>query len=207
MTDLYAVTISPAAMLELFSAKHDRTGNLPPNLAVLPGAAVPVVRKDTDGERAIELMRWGLPNPEGKGGNPLATIADIGDARWRDCLGPDQRCLVPANAFSERHDAGSEPHWFARDESRTPFAFAGIWMPAKGGHTFFAILTTEANALVRPIHAEGMPVVLGEDDWEIWLAGDADAARALLRPAPEDLLHIVATGEERDPPESRMGYQ
>jgi putative SOS response-associated peptidase YedK len=200
MTDLYAVTISPAAMLDLFKAKHDRSGNLPPQLAVVPGGAVPVVRIDTDGERGIELMRWGLPV---KGDKPLATIADAG----QDFPKPERRCLVPANAFSERHDTGTEPHWFARDESRTPFAFAGIWMPADGDHPIFAILTTEANALVRPIHAAGMPVVLTEDDWDIWLAGDAGAACALLRPAAEGLLSLVATGEERDPPESRMGYQ
>ena len=207
MTDLYAVTISPAAMLDLFAAKHDRTGNLPPNLAVTPGAAVPVVHSDSDGERAIELMRWGLPDPQGKGEEPVTTIGNI-DA-WRDSLTQAHRCLVPANAFSERHETEGEPHWFARDESRTPFAFAGIWLPAGAGddHALFAILTAEANALIGEVRAGDMPVIVAEDDWESWLEGDTEAALALLGPAPEDFLKLVATGEERDPPESRMGYQ
>ena len=205
MTDLYAVTISPAAMCDLFEAERDRTGNLPPNYAANPGAAVPVVRKDEDGERTVELMRWGLP--AGHGAKPVAAIHSIDDPRWPDLVKPRHRCLIPANAFSE----GDEHQWFARDESRTPFAFAGVWLPAEAGgkdaRGLCAILVNSVNGLTASEGQQPMPVVLTEDEWGEWLDGDNEEARSVLKPPAEALLTVVSTGEERDPPASRMGYQ
>jgi putative SOS response-associated peptidase YedK len=200
MTDLYAVTISPAAMCDLFDAEHDRTGNLPPIYSAAPGALVPVVRKDESGERTVELMRWGLPS----GSHAAATeIRDIGDPRWPDLVKPEHRCLIPANSFSE----GRARKWFARDETRTPFAFAGVWLAADdGGHLRCAILTSDVNRLAGA-DAIPMPVVLTEDGWDDWLDGDNEEARAVLKPPTEQLLTVVSTGEERDPPASRMGFQ
>jgi len=201
MTDLYAVTISPAAMRDLFEAEHDSTGDLPPNYSAAPGALAPVVLKDENGQRTVELMRWGLPVPGG--GAPVIELHDISDPRWPDLVKPEHRCLIPANSFSE----GRARNWFARDETRTPFAFAGMWLVAStGGHRRFAILASGTNSFAgapdRP-----MPVVLTEDEWDEWLDGDNEEARALLKPPAEELLTVVSTGEERDPPASRMGYQ
>jgi putative SOS response-associated peptidase YedK len=199
MTDLYAVTISPAAMCDLFEAEQDRTGNLPPNYSAAPGALAPVVRKDENGQRAVELMRWGLPAPGG--GTPVIELHDIGDARWPDLVKPHHRCLIPANSFSE----GRARNWFARDETRTPFAFAGVWLAGRAGeHRRFAILASGASALAG---ARPMPVVLTEDEWDEWLDGDNEEARAVLKPPSDELLTVVSRGEERDPPESRMGLQ
>lgn len=63
------------------------------------------------------------------------------------------------------------------------------------------MVTTEANDLVRPIHAKGrMPVILRPDDYETWLTGSLDEAAALLRPYPSDEMRIVlqGVGEKRD---------
>jgi putative SOS response-associated peptidase YedK len=95
-------------------------------------------------------------------------------------------------------------HWFALDESRPLFAFAGIWRfyerkGETGDHQLFAFLTTESNDVVRPIHAKAMPVLLTmAEEWETWLVGSADEATALQRPLPNDALRIVATGEKSD---------
>lgn len=53
----------------------------------------------------------------------------------------------------------------------------------------FAILTTEANALVAQIHTR-MPVILREQDEEDWLNPrlSLDEAQALLVPLPAELL-------------------
>jgi len=201
MTDLYAVTISPAAMRDLFEAEHDRTGDLPPNYSAAPGALAPVVLKDENGQRTVELMRWGLP--VSGGGRPVIELHDICDPRWPDLVKPEHRCLIPANSFSE----GRARNWFARDETRTPFAFAGVWLAARAGeHRRFAILASGTNSLAGG-GARAMPVVLTEDEWDDWLDGDNEEARAVLKPPAEELLTVVSTGEERDPPESRMGYQ
>jgi putative SOS response-associated peptidase YedK len=119
---------------------------------------------------------------------------------------------VPATAFSEYTDSTPKIcHWFARDEARTPFAFAGIWRPwtgtrgtkanpATGEHMLFSFLTTEPNEVVRPIHAKAMPVILTEDNWDLWLEGEALDALALQRPAPLELLRVVSIGPRQDPP-------
>jgi len=198
---------------------RDRTGNAPPQYAIFPDASAPVVRRDTDGESEMLMMRWGIPGPTQFGGKPVTNVRNIKSSHWRAWLKRDYRCLVPATAFSEYTDSLPKiVNWFARDESRTPFAFAGIWRPwmgtrgtkanpVAGEHLLFSFLTTEPNDIVRPIHAKAMPVILTEDDWDVWLGDDDGAALALQKPAPNDLLRIVATGEKRDPPESRMGSQ
>jgi putative SOS response-associated peptidase YedK len=201
MTDLYAVTISPAAMRDLFEAEQDRTGDIPPNYSAAPGALAPVVLKDENGRRTVELMRWGLP--VAGGGEAVIELNDICDPRWPHLVKPEHRCLIPANSFSE----GRARNWFARDETRKPFAFAGVWLATESGtHRRFAILAGSTNSFAGA-GARPMPVVLTEDQWDDWLDGDNEEARAVLKPPPEELLTLVSTGEERDPPESRMGYQ
>jgi putative SOS response-associated peptidase YedK len=47
---------------------------------------------------------------------------------WRGWLKAECRCLVPATSFCEWTDTRPKvTHWFALDESRPLFAFAGIW--------------------------------------------------------------------------------
>ena len=70
-----------------------------------------------------------------------------------------------------------------------PFGLAGLWEnwqdPASGAWLrTFCIVTTRANALVRPIHSR-MPVILAPRDYERWLA-DEDDPRELLRPYPAE---------------------
>jgi putative SOS response-associated peptidase YedK len=65
-------------------------------------------------------------------------------------------------------------------------------------------LTTEANEVVRPIHAKAMPVLLTTpQEWDTWLSGSIEEATALQRPLLDDALRIVAIGEKSD----AAGYQ
>jgi putative SOS response-associated peptidase YedK len=73
-------------------------------------------------------------------------------------------------------------------------AFAGLWETWTGPNgeelESAAIVTTNANRLLAPIHAR-MPVILAPEAFDLWLnTGDVDAktAAALIAPAPEDLL-------------------
>jgi putative SOS response-associated peptidase YedK len=104
------------------------------------------------------------------------------------------RCLVLADGFYEwrRVKGGKVPYRIAL-KTEEPFAFAGIWSTihdANGqAHPTFAILTTDANALVAQIHTR-MPVILRPEDEERWLGKEVsvEAALELLRPFPADLM-------------------
>ena len=79
-------------------------------------------------------------------------------------------------------------------------AIAGLWdswHPSAGeaaGEAVksFTIITTEANALLAPLH-DRMPVILDPADWPLWLGEmPAEPARlqALLRPCPPETLAL-----------------
>ena len=79
------------------------------------------------------------------------------------------------------------------------FAFAGIWRLWTGEHRQFSFVTTEANDVVRSVHAKAMPVLLTTpEEWDTWLGGSIEEATALQRPLPDGLFKIVATGEKGD---------
>ncbi len=103
-----------------------------------------------------------------------------------------RRCLVPMDAFYE---------WAGEKPPKQPFAVArrdgqemlvaGIWdgWRAPDGSILrtFAVITTNANETLLPIHHR-MPAIIEPTDAEIWLGDDADAAAVLMRPAPNDVL-------------------
>ncbi len=63
----------------------------------------------------------------------------------------------------------------------------------------FAFLTTEPNAIVKPIHPKAMPVILTRpDEIETLLTAPAADAMRLQPPLPDDVLRIVARGDKRD---------
>ena len=76
---------------------------------------------------------------------------------------------------------------------------APVPAPIEGEHELFGFLTTEANAVVAPIHPKAMPVILTTpEEVDLWLAADATKALELQRPLPYDVLRIVASGEKED---------
>jgi hypothetical protein len=63
----------------------------------------------------------------------------------------------------------------------------------------FAFLTTEPNAIVAPIHAKAMPVILTtQEEIDAWMTAPAPKAFSLQRPLPGNSLQIVARGHEID---------
>ena len=118
---------------------------------------------------------------------------------------------MPATSFCEYTDSQPKvPHWFALDESRPLFFFAGIWRPwtgtrgtkanpVEGDHLLFSFLTCEANEVVKPIHSKAMPVMLTTtEEAEKWMTAATEEALELQRPLPADEMMIVAKGERKD---------
>ncbi len=214
MCNLYSLTKGQAAIRDWFRASRDRTGNLPLFPGIFPDQMAPIVRLGADGERELVMGRWGMPGPPQFGGLPVTNIRNVQSPHWRGWLGRNRRCVVPATSFCEYADAKPRktPTWFALGEDRPLFAFAGLWTPwrgvrglksapVEGEHELFGFLTTEANAVIAPIHPKAMPVILTSPaEIDVWLEADTADALALQRPAPDAALRVVAKGEKEDGP-------
>src|SRR6266852_6245498 len=137
MCNLYSITTNQAAIIALFRVINRYVGNLQPMPGVFPDYPAPVVR-NAAGERELIMMRWGMPPPPRAGGFPVTNIRNTTSPHWRGWLRPENRCLVPANSFAEY---APEPNlatkkkdvvWFALNDDRPLFAFAGIWTEFRG---------------------------------------------------------------------------
>jgi putative SOS response-associated peptidase YedK len=178
-----------------------------PRFNVGPEQHITVIRFE-NGARHLAMLRWGFPVQLPGVAQPKLVINARGETvdtkfTFRDAF-RHRRCLIPASGFYEWLAAGSGPKqpYFVRPRSGVPFAMAGIWQGeiAADGQAIesAAIVTCEANALLKPIH-ERMPVIVMATDWDVWLTGPADAAKALIRPAREDFFEAfpVSTAVNR----------
>ncbi|MCJ2043802.1 SOS response-associated peptidase [Methylobacterium sp. J-078] len=218
MCNLYSLVTPQAEIRASFGVSVDRTGNLPPLPGIFPDQRAPIVRVGEDGKRVMEMFRWGIPGPKQFGEHPVTNVRNVKSPHWRPWLKPEYRCLVPVSSFSQYADTKPKktPTWFALDEDRPLFAFAGIWRPwtgvrgtkaenpdrAEEVHWLFSFLTCEANGVVGPIHPKAMPVLLTTpEEWSAWLAAPTEIALELQRLLPDAMMRIVATGSRRDPAE------
>jgi hypothetical protein len=73
--------------------------------------------------------------------------------------------------------------------------------PVEGEHTLFGFLTTDANEIVKSVHAKAMPVILmTPEEMDAWMTAPTAEALSLQRPLPDETLRIVAQGRRRIPP-------
>ena len=174
--------------------------NLPARYNIAPTQPAPVVRRGGDGRRELALLRWGLVPSWAKDasiGSRLinARAETVADKPAFRAAFKSRRCLVVADGFYEwrKLGDGKQPYRITLADGG-PFAFAGLWerwAPAAGeAIESFAIVTTDANPRLRPIH-DRMPVILDPAGHETWLDG-GPAALTLLRPFPGDALAVHA---------------
>jgi putative SOS response-associated peptidase YedK len=175
-----------------------------PRYNIAPTQAVLAVRAAVAGREGA-LLRWGLVPSWARDTKqaPINARAETAADKpmFRAAL-RKRRCLIPADGFYEwvalAGEKRKQPHCFRPRDGR-PWAFAGLWERWEGPEGVVescAILTTEANELVRPVH-ERMPVILPAQHWPAWLdpaAQDAAAVVPLLRPYPADAMRAYPVG-------------
>lgn len=163
-----------------------------PRYNAAPGQDHWVIRENPETrQRTLDQLFWGLiphwTNDPTGGHKPINAKAETVSKlpSFRDAY-RRRRCLVPIDGFFEWKAVkgkGKQPYAIAL-KSGEPFALAGIWenwQDPQGGAWLrsFAIITTNANALVEKIH-DRMPVIIPPESYDRWLSP--------LEPDPKDLL-------------------
>ncbi|TPJ34440.1 SOS response-associated peptidase [Mesorhizobium sp. B2-8-3] len=214
MCNLYNITTSQDAIREWTRALRDILGNLEPSLDVYPNTLGPVVRNASDGQREVANLLWGMPSPpervKGKADYGTTNVRKTNYFHWQQYLGIEHRCVVPVTSFAEPSPKPNDKDpetgiqrncWFALNGDRPLFFFAGLWTPwhgvrkvkdGPGDHELYGFLTTEPNALIKPIHEKAMPVILTtQEETETWLRAPWSEACHLQRTASDGALVIV----------------
>lgn len=156
-------------------------------------------RPEGDPPRRLIPRLWGVPPPPSAfdASRLVLTVRNPGSPFWIGCLRNSEfRCLVPASAFmvwgrSDPTTGKRRQHWFAPADQPL-FAMAGVWKDSE--IPSFALLTCEANALLRDAGQERMPVILPADPraWATWLRGEWKAAEQLIAPYASGMIRDLA---------------
>jgi len=165
------------------------------------------------GERRQMRMKFGLIPPWAKDWKKdsvrtfnakAETVREL--KSFKPAWDAGRRGLVVTNGFYEwaRNAQGKTGQRYAIYRTKEKFTcFGCIWnVGTHGGETIYscAIITTEPNELIGPIHNR-MPVLIGEKDWPKWLGEEPatdDELQAMLRPYPAD--QMTATPVKRKMP-------
>jgi len=135
-------------------------------------------------------MPWGFKTPDRLLFNARSegiTTANF----WKDSFNK-RRCIVPADSFFEwqKVKSGKKPKFEFRIPSREPFGMAGVWSNWENPKTgqrepTFAILTGEANDVMRPVH-DPQPTILEPRDYKEWISESEPPPVHLLRLLPDE---------------------
>jgi putative SOS response-associated peptidase YedK len=189
-------TLTDPGQLPLRFDVEVNADTLLPRYNIAPSQLVPVVVERPEG-RALQPMRWGFqPAWAAPAPNRPAPI----NARAETLLERPlfrgavvrRRCLIVADGFYEWQGTGRGPKQpvYIRLRSGGLFAFAGLYTDAGEGPATCAIITTDPNDAIRPIHNR-MPAILEPAQEAVWidpLLSDPSAVLACLRPFPPEEL-------------------
>ena len=185
MCGRFGLTRPEALELERFGI----TGLPPqqPRYNIPPSSDILVVR-ERKGVTQAEMIKWGLVPSWAKDpsiGHRMANVRSdtaLEKSTFRTAM-QKRRCLIPADVFFEWQDVPGQkrrkPYAVAMLEGE-PFALGGLWEAwrAKDDGEWLitcAILTTEPNDLLAPIH-DRMPVIIRPEDYRAWVDPETETA-------------------------------
>lgn len=210
MCSRYSLT-SPSEAVRSYFGAFDRE-EFPPRYNIAPTQPVHIVRRDSQGQTRLGLVRWGLIPSWVKDPGAFTTLINARAETAADkpsfrAAMRHRRCLVPTDGFYEwtGPKGAKRPH-LIRPRGGGLMAMAGVfdhWLGADGSEIeTMAILTVAANRTMRGLH-DRMPALLERSEFGAWLdctSGRADMAAALMRPARGDLLEIIEVSPKLNNP-------
>jgi putative SOS response-associated peptidase YedK len=191
------------------------------NYNVAPTQDIYAVVASGEGRARVDAFHWGLiPSwaKDRKIGSRMinARAETLAEKSSFKGLLARKRCIVPMDGFYE-WKPGSEDGpvnakgqplkqpMFIHPRDGELLTVAGLWTawkdpddPEERWLHSATIITTAANATMRPIH-DRMPAVLPPEHWATWLDpsnDDLSSLRALLDGGPPDLLEVRAVSTD-----------
>lgn len=185
-----------AELQEFYQLLNTAFPNFAPSWNVAPTQIIGTILPQGSGAGGLiyQPMRWGLVPFWAKDiaiGNKLinARSETVAEKPVFRSAFKERRCVIPVSGFFEWQKSGRAkiPH-FIRSVTGEPLSFAGLWenWRAPDGQELMSctILTTDANAVLAPVHHR-MPVILGRGEVEPWLE---KGGNELFRPCPSQWL-------------------
>jgi len=177
---------SPASSIaNLF--KVEKAVDWKPRYNIAPSQAVPVILHPLNQKkRQMKMLKWGFVASWSQGGRLVVNVQseNIDEAPVLRESFEKWRCLIPLDGFYEwRHQAKETRPYFFQMKKKQPFALAGLWaeQQVEGQKVeSCTILTTTPNDVVKAVHGR-MPVIVDEQDYELWLDSDLRDHRELDR--------------------------
>lgn len=210
MCGRYVLKATLKDLQKTYGAVPEGTFSVEPNYNVAPSHHMPVIfETPNNGKRIIRHHRWGLVP---YWADSLKTGYSMINARGESLSNKksfqksfkSQRCIVPASGFYEWKTTatGKFPHFIQRKQSEL-MHFGGLWEswndPNSGEVVYsYTIITTEANKPIGEIH-DRMPVMLEENEFDIWLDTDFQGIKMLndlIRPWPDDDIDYYRIHDE-----------
>ncbi|MFB3925547.1 MAG: SOS response-associated peptidase [Syntrophales bacterium] len=179
---------------------YEDASDFTPGWNINPGQYIPAL-VNSQGRNRLESFLWGFipswaKDPGRQGSiNARAETVSIRPS-FRDAF-RKRRCLIPVDGFYEwqKNNGKKIPLYFSM-KSGLPFGLAGIFetWTAQNHRTPLitcAIITTEPNELIKPIHNR-MPAIVPRQFINKWLGSgnDSSVLLSILRPYPSEEMEL-----------------
>ena len=204
--------VSWATLREWYDLFAVAAPNLEPRYNITPTQDVLIIGKARDPQggyrNEIRMAHWGLVPSWAKDASLAGRMINargetVAEKPAYRAAFKRRRCLVPADGFYEwqKTETGKQP-WVIRHKGGHPMTFAGLWEENEElDLRSVTIVTIAANDFMKPLHHR-MPVLLGPDDYDLWMSYDSDMAdvQALIHPYEGDDLEVYPVSRQVNKP-------
>ncbi|HBH11573.1 MAG: hypothetical protein XD91_0971 [Clostridiales bacterium 38_11] len=198
MCGRYLLSYDLKSLIELLKNRWDvkspSIDNYEPDYNIAPGQTVLAVYQNQDSNYFLSEFQWGyLPSWSKDLSKKTINIRSesIDQKPYFKESFLKRKCLVLASGFYEWQRGKTKTPYYIGIKGNDLFSFAGIWdfHPQHPNVKTCAILTTNANSVVSPIH-DRMPVILEYDTEKDWLTLGRTDYSTLFRPFSDDRIQI-----------------